>query len=296
MCGFGAHDASARRTKRLLPAPDLVGADRLLERKARPARIDSTIAGVPPSSRRPDPGGSAVPRADEEDRPAARHDRHAVREEPPLRDEHAGRPGAAGELVRREEDRVLVGKAAVGHVRRRVHVDRQVRAGRGVVPERERAMAVQQDRDRVDVRDDAGHVRRGREGADRRAGRCAWRSSSCLEVAEVEPPVGALADRRRRPPSTPARAARSSGARTGRRSTTGRSVRAQRSSAERRGRACRSPPVAPEPQKSTTSSSAPPTAPWMMRRASSRNAVVCSAPSRRPPCACSRRGAAPRRG
>jgi hypothetical protein len=51
-------------------------------------------------------------------------------------------PGCAGpdELVRRQQDRVLAG-----------HVDRQVRAGGGVVPARPRAMAPQDAREAVDA-------------------------------------------------------------------------------------------------------------------------------------------------
>ena len=127
------------------------------------------------------------------DRAAARDGRHLVGEEVALGDEHARRARAAGELVRREEDGVLVGQLAVLDRRRRVHVDRQVRRGGRIVPERQRAVAVEQDRDGVDVRDDPGHVRRRREGPDLE-GAVVVALELVTQVLEVEPPVGVLAD------------------------------------------------------------------------------------------------------
>ena len=113
----------------VLAAADLLGADLSLSANTNPARIDSTIAGVPPSSRTTDRVICVAVRADEQDRSAARHRRHAVAKQRALDDEHAGRARAADELVRRQEDRVLAG-----------HVDRQVRTRRRIVPARERAV------------------------------------------------------------------------------------------------------------------------------------------------------------
>ena len=51
MPGFVAPGRDRPVDERLLPVADRVDADRLLELEHQPARIDSTIAGVPPSSR-----------------------------------------------------------------------------------------------------------------------------------------------------------------------------------------------------------------------------------------------------
>ena len=114
MRGFAAHERSARRASSLLAPADLLDADRLfqgehepgadrLHDRGRPALLADLGIGVVGLRRR----------ADEQDRPAARHRRHRGSQQPPLGDEHAGRPGAAGELVGREEHRVLVREAPV---------------------------------------------------------------------------------------------------------------------------------------------------------------------------------------
>ena len=113
------------------------------------------------------------------DRAAAGHARDAVLEQVPAGDEHARRPRPADELVGADEHRVLVGERVVG----RVHLDPHVRRRGREVEERERAVLVEQPRDRVRVRGDAGHVRGGRERPDlraagRRSGRARPRSWS----------------------------------------------------------------------------------------------------------------------
>ena len=142
--------------ERVLPPADLLGADRLLEREHEPGadRLDDRRRTGLLADRRVRVVGLAG-RAHEHDRPAARDRRHAAAQERALGDEDPGRAGAAGELVRREEDRVLGG-----------HVDRQVRARGGVVEAGERAVPVEHLREPLDVRDDPGDVRRGGEAAD----------------------------------------------------------------------------------------------------------------------------------
>ena len=113
--------------------------------KTSPARIDSMIAGVPPSSRCVGVVEVAVVvGVDVGDRAAAGHVRHPVGEQLAPRDEHAGRRRAADELVRREEDRVLVGQRVAGPAAR--HLDVDVRRRGGEVPEGQRAVLVQQRR------------------------------------------------------------------------------------------------------------------------------------------------------
>ena len=123
--------------------------------------------------------------------PGSRGD--AVGEEVALGDEHAGRARPAGKLVRREEDRVLVREVAVLDVGRGVHLDREVRARGRVVPEGQRAVPVEQDRDGVDVRDDARDVRRCREASDLQRP-CGVALELLAQVVEVEAAVAVLPD------------------------------------------------------------------------------------------------------
>ena len=88
--------------------------------------------------------------------------RDAVREQLAAGDEEARRARPTDELVGRDEDRVLVGERIV----RRVHLDRDVRRGGREVPERQRAVLVEEAGDAVRVADDAGDVARGAEAAD----------------------------------------------------------------------------------------------------------------------------------
>ena len=96
------------------------------------------------------------------DSAAAGHVGHAVAHQVASNDQHARRARAADELVRAEENRVLVGERIVTAV----HVDVDVGRGGGEVPERQRAVPVQQSRDRVRVTDDAGDVARRGERPD----------------------------------------------------------------------------------------------------------------------------------
>ncbi len=123
-------------------------------------------------------------------RAAAGHDRHPVGEQLAPRHQHPGRRRAADELVRREEDRVLVGERVAGG---RVHLDVDVGGGGGEVPERERAVLVQQRRDAVGVADDAGDVGGRAERADlqRAVGEL---GEPLAQVVEAHPAVGVLAD------------------------------------------------------------------------------------------------------
>ena len=71
-------------------------------------------------------------------------------------DQHARRARAADELVRAEEDRVLVReRITLGTA---VHVDVDIGRGGGEIPERQRAVLVQKGRDPVGVADDSGDV------------------------------------------------------------------------------------------------------------------------------------------
>src|SRR4029453_13130509 len=94
------------------------------------------------------------------------------------------------ELVGGEEDGVLVvaGALAAG-----AHPDGDVRRGGRVVPDRQRAVAVQQGGDAVGVGQDAGDVGGGREAADpqRPVGVAA---QLLLELAQVDLAGGVLAD------------------------------------------------------------------------------------------------------
>lgn len=103
-------------------------------------------------------------------------------------------PGPPDELVRRQKDGVLVGEVSVGPLPLRVHVDVEVGAGGGVVPERLRPVAVQQRRDLVDVGQNARDVRRGREAADleRPVG---VQLELLAQVLQIQAPVGIFADR-----------------------------------------------------------------------------------------------------
>ena len=194
ICGFVAHERSARRAKscsrrRISSLPTAS-----FSANARPARIDSTMRGGPAllADRRlgviPVPGGG-----DEQDGPAARDRGDAVAHQPALGHQDAGRSGPADELVRRDEDRVLVRERPVRDVRSRVHVDREIGPGGGVVPARLRAVAVQGDRHLVDIGHDPGHVRRGGEAAQLHPP-VGVAAQLVLEVLEVDPAVVVLAD------------------------------------------------------------------------------------------------------
>lgn len=94
----------------------------------------------------------------------------AAGEEALLGDEHARRLHAAHELVRGEEDGVLLEQFAVEAEAGDLGVDVDVDVGRGggVVPEGERAVGVEDGRDSEVVVHDPGHVGRRAEAPDDR--------------------------------------------------------------------------------------------------------------------------------
>ena len=110
---------------RLLELEDETGADRLHDRGS--ARLLTVLRIVEVA---------VLGRVDVRDGAAADDVGHAVGEQLAPHDEHAGRARAADELVRAEEDRVLVGERMVCALG--PHLDLDVRRGRGEVPERER--------------------------------------------------------------------------------------------------------------------------------------------------------------
>ena len=198
MFGWRSQRAIARRMNDCSRARIASAPTASFSANTSPARIDSTMAGVPPSSRCSMSDEIAVlGRIDVGDRAAAGNRGDAVAEELPARHEDARRSRPADELVRRDEDRVLVGEriglAPLRRRRERPHLDRDVRRRRREIPERQGAVPVQQDRDRADVADDAGDVRRRREGADlQRPVRVG--DELRLEAREVDPSVVVLRD------------------------------------------------------------------------------------------------------
>src|SRR5690606_24861339 len=176
----------------LLVRANHVGAHRLLEREdqARADRLDDGWrAALFPVGRI----GQVVviERVHIVDGSAARDGGHAVSQQFAAYHKHAGGARAADKLVRREEDRVLVGLRVLGTSA--VHLDLDVRARGREVPERQGAVPVQQVRDGVGVRDDAGHVGGRREGADPQ-----WTvlvaDQLLLEPVHVDVPVRVLRD------------------------------------------------------------------------------------------------------
>ena len=116
---------------------------------------------------------------------------HAVREQLTADDKHSRRSWTADELVRAEEDRVLVRERMLR--RARAHLDLDVRRGGGEVPERKCSVPMQQIRDRKGVGENAGDVRRGRERRDLpRPGRVP--DELLLESPDVDVPVDVLRD------------------------------------------------------------------------------------------------------
>jgi hypothetical protein len=101
-------------------------------------------------------------RVDESDRASTDNIRHGVCQELPAHDEHAGSAGATDELVRRQENRVFAG----GWLSDWVHVDRDVWPCRGEIPERERAVLMEDARKRDRVTQDSGDIARGAERTD----------------------------------------------------------------------------------------------------------------------------------
>ena len=151
--------------------------------KTSPARIDSTIAGVPPSSRC---AGSVevavVLGVDVRDRAAAGHVRapgwSAARV---ARRARRACDGPADELVRREEDRRPCSRA--GRRRRGRPSRSRRRARRPRSPRRTARRAVQQRRDAGGVGDDAGDVARRRRSEPILSGRSACATSSASSTS-----------------------------------------------------------------------------------------------------------------
>ena len=176
----------------LLMRPDDLGADRLfqLEHQTRADRLDDrrraaflAVHGI----------GDVVVLlgVDVGDGATADDVGDGVGQQLATHDEHAGRAGTPDELVRGQEHGVVVGKGVL--VAAGAHVDVDVRSGRRVVPEREGAVLVQQLRNPVGVRDDAGHVAGGAErGNAQRA--IAVFVQPCLEVCQIDMAVSVLVD------------------------------------------------------------------------------------------------------
>ena len=188
MVGSATHASTARREHLLLVGLDRLHADGLLE-----------LEDEPGADRLDDRRGAALlavglvvevavlGRVDVHHRAAAGHDRHPVGHQLAAHDEHARGAGAADELVRADEDRVLARAAGA------VHLDVDVGRAGGEVPEAERAVLVEQVGDALGVGDDAGDVGGGGEGADleRPVGVAL---ELLAEVVEGDPAVGVLVD------------------------------------------------------------------------------------------------------
>lgn len=173
-----------------LPGLDDVGADGLLqaEHQARSDRLDDGrgAAFLPGHRVVQVPVARGV---HEQHGAAARRGRYAASHQVAPHHQHAGGLRAADELVRGQEDRVLV----VAQARRaRPHADRHVRPGRRVVPERQGPVLVQERGHRVGVGQDAGHVGRGGETADQRPARVPFQPGAQRGQVDLATPV--LAD------------------------------------------------------------------------------------------------------
>ena len=127
-----------------------------------------------------------VSRVDIHHRPAAPdRRREAVGVDGGVEHQQAGRPRTAEKLVGREEDGIqpTVG-VAVGR-----HVDLDVRAGRRVVEERQRPVAMQHTRDVVHRSEHAGHVGARREGTVQRPAFPLGVGQVSLQVVETDLPL-----------------------------------------------------------------------------------------------------------
>ena len=177
----------------LLPLPDALLADRLLE-----LEHDAAADGADDVRRPPLLAVLGVlqvalhGRVHVPHRAAPGDDRNAVGEQGAARHEHTGGARPADELVRREEDGVLVVQLgalpAPGP-----HLDLHVGGRGGEVPEGERPVLVEEGRYGRHVGDDAGDVGGGREGAD-----LEWpvgvAAQLLLQVIEVDAAVQVLVD------------------------------------------------------------------------------------------------------
>ena len=156
-CSTCRHSCSSRAAIRSVPTA-------CLRAKTRPARMDSTMAGVPPSSRATGssrywcPMGSTnatVPPPGAVGTVLRTRSRRTTRT-----------PGVCGPPGNLCGDRNTASLWSPAPGRGGGDPDRQVRPGGGVVPERQRPVGVQQGGDRAGVGQDAGHVGGGREAAD----------------------------------------------------------------------------------------------------------------------------------
>ena len=121
---------------------------------------------------------------------AAGYRRHPIADQLAAHDQDARRLRPAGELVRRQEDRVLV----IISVRpRRADADGHVRPRGCVVPEGQRAVSVQQRSDRAGVGEDAGDVGGGGEAPDQQRP-VRVPDQLALQIVQVDVAVGILAD------------------------------------------------------------------------------------------------------
>ncbi len=164
---------------RLLEAEDQPGADGLDDRGGAAFLPGDWVVEV-----------AVADGVDEGHGAAARDGGHRVAHQVAAHDQDARGLRPAGELVRRQEHRVLVvASAGTGHG----NPDRHVGPCGGVIPERQGTMGVQQRRDPAGVGENAGHVGRGRETADQQ--RPAGEPGHLpLQVGQVDVAVGVLAD------------------------------------------------------------------------------------------------------
>ena len=181
--------------ERFLELPNRVGANRLLELEDEASsdrfhdrRCPTLLAVL--GIREVD----VVAGIDVGDRSTTRGGRHAVREQVAARGEYPRRAGAADELVRADEDRILV--VQLSPVARAMgrQFDVHVRCGSPEIPERSRAESVEQDGDCTGVADDPGDIRCRREASDLQFA-AGVPGEFSFERREVDPPVGILGDR-----------------------------------------------------------------------------------------------------
>ena len=114
--------------------------------------------------------------------------RDGVGQQVAANDEDTGRAGAADELVRGEDHRVLGDRRILG-----MHVDVDVGRSRGVVPDRQCAVLVKELGNGVGVGEDARDIAGGAEGSDDERA-LAMLAQGCLEGVKVDVSVAVLGD------------------------------------------------------------------------------------------------------
>ena len=122
-------------------------------------------------------------------RASAHDDRDGVREQLTPDDEDAGGARTSDELVRRQHDGVLGCGGIV-----RAHVDVDVRRGSGVIPHRQRAVAVEEGRHGIGVGEDPRHVAGCAERSDDERAITVLLQGA-LQGAEVDMAIAILGDR-----------------------------------------------------------------------------------------------------